>query len=264
MQNNTILLFVEGQSDAQMVSWILEAADYPRERISIHLLHGKMNTIGFTRNFPHLIKEKCAILVDLDEKGSIPQAIQRIKEQLKNPPINHIFCAIPEIEAWLFADDEMAIKKAQGELERQIVNALPLPEEIENPLEIAKLVFNSDKKSLASWAFMKEINIERACARAPSLRHFLTGLNQLLELSLPSISESVSRSLNQDVFTGLIREIVPADTIIWKTSEGHLLTAEQLREEIKRGTELGRQYAADVLRVARDLIKGMAQRGEKV
>jgi hypothetical protein len=260
MQNNTILLFVEGESDAQMVDWILTAADYPRKRISIHLLQGKMNAIGFTRHFPLLIKEKCAILVDLDEKGSIPQAIQRIKEQLKNPPINHIFCAIPEIEAWLFADDEMAMKKAQGELERQIVKALPLPEEIENPVEIAKLVFNTEK----SWAFLTEINIERACARAPSLRHFLTGLNQLLELNSPAISESVARSLNQEVFTGLIREIVPADTIIWKTSEGHLLTAEQVCEEIKRGTELGRQYAADVLRVARDIIKGMAQRGEKV
>ncbi|MEK8019241.1 MAG: DUF3226 domain-containing protein [Candidatus Parabeggiatoa sp.] len=265
MQNNAILLFVEGQTDSQKISWILEAADYPLERISIHLLQGKMNAIHFTRHFPDLIKEKCAILVDLDERGSIPQAIQRIKEQLQNPPINHIFCAIPTIEAWLFADDDMAIQKAQGELEHQIVSALPLPEEIENPFEIAQIVFKKvTKTDISSWAFMKEINIERACARAPSLRHFLTGLNQLLELNLPSISESVPRSLNREVFVGLLREIVPANTIMWKTSAGHLLTAKQLREEIEQGTELGRQYAADILRIARDLIKGMAQRGENV
>jgi len=49
---------------------------------------------------------------------------------------------------------------------------------------------------------------------------------------------------------------------MWKTTEGQILTAEKLRNEIEQGSELGRQYATDVLRVARELIKGMAQRGE--
>jgi len=208
MQDDTILLFVEVESDAKIVSWILEAAHYPQERISCNILAGKWNasTIRFVRNFPHAVKERCAVLVDLDEKGSIPQAIQRVKEQLDNPPVK-LFCAIPQIETWLFADEDKAIENASGKLERQIIQALPLPEEIENPKEIAQLVFN--QKNI-SYEFVKDIDIERACARSPSLRHFLTGLSELLDFRPISVLESVPRSLNREVFSGLIREIVPA------------------------------------------------------
>jgi hypothetical protein len=262
MQNDTLLLFVEGDQDAQIISWILEAARYPLERISINPLGGKMNVSRFLKSLsPEIVnKERCAVLVDMDEKGSIPQAIQRTQEQLGNPSVN-IFCAIPQIEAWLFADEETAIKNAQGEWERKIIRTLPLPEEIENPKKIAKMVF---KSSITAWKFIKNIDITRACARSPSLRHFLTGLSKMLKNHPRAVLESVPRSLNREVFSGLIREVVPAETVMWRTANGNVFTAEQLRKEIEQGTDLGRQYATDVLRIARELLKGMAQRGESV
>jgi hypothetical protein len=108
------------------------------------------------------------------------------------------------------------------------------------------------------------MNVTRACARAPSLRHFLTGLGTLLDSpQIPvTVSESVPRNLSREVFAGLIREVMPATTTVWRTSEGYSFTAKQLLEEIENGSEIGRQYAADLLRVARDFLKRQALRGE--
>lgn len=50
--------------------------------------------------------------------------------------------------------------------------------------------------------------------------------------------------------------------MIWKTAQGESFTAKELRKEVEHGTEIGQQYASDVLRVARDFLKTMANIGE--
>lgn len=92
--------------------------------------------------------------------------------------------------------------------------------------------------------------------------------DQHLELSVRSFTKQVEEWIRQqhnikrEVFAGLVREVVPATTILWRTSEGYSFTAKQLLEEIENGSEIGRQYAADLLRVARDFLKRQALRGE--
>jgi hypothetical protein len=66
--------------------------------------------------------------------------------------------------------------------------------------------------------------------------------------------------MNLKVFAGLVDEVVPSDTILWKTSQGRTLTAEEISHEIESGSEIGLQYASDVLRVSRDFLKSMAKR----
>ena len=74
-----------------------------------------------------------------------------------------------------------------------------------------------------------------------------------------SLSDEVySRSLHRDVLSGLLGE-VSADTVMWRSVSGDTYTASELREQIEQGTDLGRQYAADLLRVARDLLKRSAR-----
>ncbi len=106
---------------------------------------------------------------------------------------------------------------------------------------------------------MRHINIEHAAARSPSMRTFLVGLGKLLQIEEPSIVDSVGRSLNRDVLSGLISEVIPSDTIIWRTSTGEY-TAAELRQHIESGTEIGRRYAIDLLRVSRDFLMRKAAR----
>ena len=74
--------------------------------------------------------------------------------------------------------------------------------------------------------------------------------------------ESVSRNISRDVFAGLMREIMPADTVMWRTATGDSFTAKELCQHIEQGTEIGQQYSSDVLRVVRDFLKRKANRKE--
>lgn len=94
------------------------------------------------------------------------------------------------------------------------------------------------------------------------MRYFLTGIERLLTTESKIISETIGRNISLDIFAGLIHEVVPANTVIWKTAQGKLFTAKELRKQIEDGTEIGQQYASDVLRVARDFLKTMAKKGE--
>lgn len=255
MSNQSILLLVGTNIERKLVSCILEAADLPMDRIKIHLLP-KKQTESFLSNIPDALRDRCAVLIDMDAP-SIPEALEAARKRLKDPPVE-VFCAVPEIEAWLFADDNLARENASSELGRELVSTLPMPEEIKTPKTMATLVFESKN---ADWKFVKRINITRASARSPSLRHFLNGISRLLDIPHPTSVEIISRSISRDVFAGLIGEVVPAETIIWRTANGEAFTAAELRKQIEEGTEIGRQYSSDVLRVARDFLKSMANRG---
>lgn len=56
----------------------------------------------------------------------------------------------------------------------------------------------------------------------------------------------------------LLREL-PPDTVAWRTTSGSY-TAEALAAEVESGTDVGRQYAADIVRVCRDLLGRQARR----
>ena len=68
MDNNSLLLLVEGQTDKQIVSWLLKAAKIPLNKINIKPLDGKKNIINLVANLPKQIASNCAILVDIDSK----------------------------------------------------------------------------------------------------------------------------------------------------------------------------------------------------
>lgn len=64
------------------------------------------------------------------------------------------------------------------------------------------------------------------------------------------------------IFVQLLRE-VPPDTVVWRSMSGPF-TAEKLIQDFLERGELGQQYAADFLRIARDLLTRKAElKGEK-
>jgi hypothetical protein len=85
------------------------------------------------------------------------------------------------------------------------------------------------------------------------------GVGRLIGIEKESIVESVGRSMSRDALAGLISEIVPSDTVVWRTTSGEY-TAAELRQHIESGTEVGRRYAMDLLRISRDLLMRKAAR----
>src|SRR5947209_7520041 len=135
-----VVLIVEGLGDQQIVLWLLEAAGYPLDRISIHVAQGKYRAARMAAELSQTPPGRCAMLVDLDEP-TVPDARARAQEQLGNPPAE-VFCAVPCAEAWLFADDRAVRENAGADEEVQrVVQRLPLPEEIPDPKQLAHFVF---------------------------------------------------------------------------------------------------------------------------
>jgi hypothetical protein len=253
MPERPLLLFVEGSDDRAVVRWLLEAAKYPVERVHIMCVGGKQNLEHAVKTVPHEEAGGYAVLVDLDETG-VADASARAREQLGHPAVE-VFCAVPALEAWLFADDRTAFEHARSDEARLLLKHLPLPDAIHRPRRLALEVFGGRK----AWGFLLGIDIERAAARSPSLRAFLVGVGRLIGIEKESIVESVGRSIPRDALAGLIAEIVPSDTVVWRTTSGDY-TAADLRQQIESGTEVGRRYVTELLRVSRDLLMRKAAR----
>ena len=253
--HDRITLLVEGQYDQMLVGWILEAAGLPIDRIDITVAGGKTGARERVQSLPEGFAERTAVLIDLDER-SVPDAQARARERLADPPVR-VFCAVPTIEAWLFADDRLAEEQgAKDEGALAILRRIPMPEEIPTPKELARTIFGLPQH--CDW--LRRMNVERASARTPSLRTFLVGVGEMLGVPVPVASESVGRSLSRNVLSSLLAEVLPADTVVWRTTDGDAYTAGDLRHHIELGDEIGQQYASDLLRVSRDFLRRAAGR----
>jgi hypothetical protein len=204
----------------------------PLDQLQIVVMNGReqIRAIGVAEGIIHVA------LVDTD--GEAPEAVRRRVSTAAGPGLARVFCAVPNIEAWLTADEETArgLTRFESRLPR-------------HPPDDAVLTV------LASC-----LDVDRAAARIPSLREFLIGMSELLDGGLAARFEaSAGRTMSRDVIAGLVRE-VPADEIVWRTMDGTAFTSRQLVAEIEAGTELGRQFAADLLRVSRDFLKRKARR----
>lgn len=252
-----IRLVVETDVDKQLVTDIFRAARFDLARIEIYVARGKMAAAPLVEALAQS-HAHCAVLVDLDE-ASVPDATAHARQQLGlTDSAVRIFCAVPEAEAWLFADDDFLRARDDLDLEsRGILRRLPLPEEIPDPKGLARTLLGPPKY----WDFVRDIDITRACARSPSLRAFIEGISEWLSVDPPEMIERVGRTFERDVLASLISEVSPSDAIIWRTLDGTTYTAQQVKDAVEEGSEIGRQYASDLLRISRDLLRRQANRG---
>lgn len=249
-------LLVEGPSDVVIVTHVLRAAGLDKQ-VSPTAVGGPWTPALLARCIEGALAKRFAILVDVDAR-SVPDAVQAIRERTGNSSVE-VFGAVPTAEAWLFADEEAARRAAIALGTESLLARLPLPEEISRPKDLARQAFGD----VANWAFLETVDMSRAMGRSASLRAFIEGLHRLLGQQLTKAQYGGSRSLGRDVLSSLLGEIAPADSVAWRTADGASFTAEQLRREIESGTELGQQYASDLLRVARDMLARQAARGKK-
>ncbi|MGE5471200.1 MAG: hypothetical protein ACM3X0_10430 [Bacteroidota bacterium] len=255
MNNKQLHIYVEGRTDEVVVRYLLQAAKLD-DGVTITVCGGKRNVAEHISGLSDTLWEKHIALVDADEM-SVADSMSLAAMQLGHPEIS-VYCAVPTIEAWLFADDFSVLKGVRNEHAAQLAKRLPLPEMIVYPKQLAFNIFHKGDARRA-YAFLKAIDIDRAASRSPSLRAFLSGVAQALGEEFDVGTRSMTRSISRDVISTLLREL-PSEQIAWKTLDGGQLSAGELARAVAEGTDIGHQYATELLRIARDMIVRKAQR----
>ena len=264
----TITLFVEGAIDKIIINHVLKAAQYPCERVVIEVAGNKANAINFAVNAAKKWDNSemiIATFVDADTVY-IEEAILETKKRLGDAPVE-VFFAVPEIEAWVFADDILLEKKVKESAKREM-KRMPLPEELFYPKMILKNWLKAEKttKQGEEYDFLSEINIERAAARCPSLAYFLKRFGELLDIDtlflLNSIDNVLANQPPKRVFARLLGEVATPNQVFFRTMSGYDITADNLRTSVLEDTAVGKEYVGTVLRVARDLIRIQAKKAK--
>ena len=250
-----VRLLVEGSADAAISEYVLRAAGLPTEEIEIHSCGGKS---GVARELELLSQAGVlsAALIDADEL-SVPDSVVAAKLQL-GVNAAHVFAAVPTIEAWLFADIETAKRNVRSVGALEILGRAPLPELIPYPKYLAHQVF---KKGHARevYRFMEGVDVVRGASRCPSLAAFLNGMAAIVDYPLQLSGLALQQSVSRDAIASVVREL-PGGLNAWRTVDGRVITAGTLAVEITEGSELGKQYATELLRVARDILVRKARR----
>lgn len=254
IQKQAITIYVEGPVDRFVVGHVLIAAGLA-DGVRVIDCKGKANVAKAIVSLRNTAQNKYIALIDAD-KMSVPDSIFEARQQLDSPQIE-VFCAVPTVEAWLFADDKAAMEAARNDHARQQLGRIPLPESIPYPKQLASYVFPKGSPESA-FAFLQSINIGRASARCPSLRAFLSGVSNAKGLHESITLNAMKTTLSRDVFSTLLREL-PGDSVVWRTLDGTSIRANQLAKDVSEGTEIGKQYISEVLRIARDLIARKSQ-----
>ncbi|WP_104047924.1 DUF4276 family protein [Vibrio jasicida] len=258
--NDYLYLVVESDFDRKLASAFLSAAGIPTQRIEFIAAKGARNAslkakIMIERN----PEAKVAVLVDLDSNDNFESENKAAEKYNIDTRNISVFTAVPEIESWLFADLNAAKRKARNhERASELLSRVSLPDDIPYPKYLATRLFKLDEKfELVN----RDIDIKLAVSRSPSLRKFVSGIGRILGVDVTlNWEREYVRTAGRDIFSKLVDEVTPADVVIYKTLDGHSITAGEMAREIHNGTDVGISYSVEVLRIARDLLSREANK----
>lgn len=258
-------IYVEGDYDAAWVEMlVVRAFDRADLIVSARALGGKrsvfkeFDSIQNSHTEPSINQVFHIALVDADTP-SVADAREEARQYFRRHGQNeeqissHLFFAVPALEAWLFADLETA--KRYFKRNHSSLNRITFPEEIPFPKDFALRVIGS-RNSLPAVGLKicSEMDLDIAISRSPSLRDFLAGIGNIIGDDKFAGVPEAKNILGFRLLASLVRETNPSANVIYRTLAGERITAAQLSNEIVQGTPLARQYASDLLRVARDLL----------
>ncbi|MEE4455296.1 hypothetical protein [Novosphingobium resinovorum] len=248
-----LTIAVEGKTDQKIIAALLANAGV--HDTSIIVANGSIapSTRGWQR-IEKMSSTRPLIVVYDQDSGSVGDAVSANQEVT-----DIVFCpAIPTVDAWLFADSA-AFFNAVGSKADAFLGRMPLPEQLPYP-KFLKSTMLRDQRTLEQ--LLTSINISIAGSRSPSLKHFINAARRHSNLDPLSFEQPIDAygQLNREVLRNLISEVYPSEKTLFRSASGNIITAEQMMQEITDGTELGREYSSDILRVARDLLARQAQK----
>jgi hypothetical protein len=248
-------IFVESYIDEQIVTNILISAKVPVEIVKVTPTDGKKNMKHYALA-EKLSDSNYIFLIDAD-KLFIHDSKKEAQKQLKTTG-NSAFCAVPEIESWVFADDDLLRKEVEKRRDKNIEEAMAIidriviTDEIIFPKKVLYKLFSLRKGEIPDYSFLRNMNIEKACLRSTSLRVFITGVFHALGIEDNFTTTLLSRNINRDIFSSLLKEILPSDEVIFRGLNGVKFTAQQMIKEIEAGSQIGKDYCSDIMRISRD------------
>lgn len=259
IQNKMIYILTEGRTDKYIIDFILSKSDFDFNYVISSV--GRSLQPDRIKNFDFidLAKKETVIVVFDQEYGNIVDEIHEIKYKF---PKNVIFCpAIPNVESWLMSD----IKIAEG------IFKISKDQLLENQLsKSTKFISQFAKNEINRYLRPKadgevgialsngigNYDINSAMNVSPSLRYFVQTCFSKNSDSAESKGtvKQIEFRMDRSIFSGLLQEKINSKAIIYRDLNGHTFTAAEMQDEIIKGTKLGKQYMASVLRTARDLI----------
>lgn len=248
-----IAIAVEGETDRAIAGAMLASAGVDGFEIAV-----AKGTLGPSpqglRRLAALRLSSPALVIYDQESGSVGDAVVE-----NDHTQGAIFCpAIPTIEAWLFADSR-AFFEVVGSRAEAFLGRMPLPEQLPYP-KFLKSTLLRDKEIYSR--LLESIDVLVAGSRSPSLKYFIQQARRLACLPPLQFERAPSQSgqISRELLRNLISEVYPSDKPLFRAASGAVVTAEQMMQEITDGTELGREYGSDILRVARDLLARQARK----
>lgn len=248
-------VFLEGRTDEWMVKRIFSAAGfYESRKINFIAIASKKAMAKALAPIQQHEARSYVALIDADV-ASVADSRELARQQLGHPHVE-VFCAVPTIEAWMFADPEMPYSLARSAAAKDTISRLPLPEEIPHPKQLAVYLFGNAFSSKIKYDI--PFNLSLAMARSPSLRIFTEGIGNILGIRVDHDFPTQRMSDTRNVVATLLREL-PSEQVAWVTMSGEPINAGTLASAISDGLPIGNQYATELLRVARDLISRQAK-----
>lgn len=168
-----VLLLVEHDRHRAIVEGLLSAAGLPVTRVHILSAEGRAGL----RELVHAVETPApAILAGWRPTGA-QDPVEELRSELGLHERAKVFCAVPDVEAWLLADDDLARRRAGGDPDLLArLDALPVPDKIPDPFEAACRLVGPPE----TWTLACEVNIQRAAAQSSTLRHFLGWMAETL------------------------------------------------------------------------------------
>lgn len=259
-------VFVEGNQDAVWVNILLHRA-FPRTDLLISTKPSGKKAEALKRfvhveSYPDPIQLGDQVvnvaLVDADV-SSLPDAKIALMRKLGEERLSDkVFFAVPTLESWLFADMEAA-RKQLGKKSAPVLDRVQFPDEIPHPKLLAAQTFGPHERTfMAGQRIIESMDLERAMSRSPSMREFLAGIARLIGEDGFQPVPDAERLIGRRLLGQLVSETNPSSRVLYRTMAGDRLTASRLAKEISQGTPIARQYAADLLRIARELLANEA------
>jgi|TARA_R110002124_G_scaffold287327_1_gene472907 hypothetical protein len=244
---------VEGKLDETIVRAILTKAEVNDFEIIVQ--NGSLALGSKGRSFlPQLSRDKPMIVLFDQESGSIGDAVAENEGHS-----NIIYCpAIPNADAWLFADST-AFFEVLGDKAEAFVGRLPLPEQLPYPKFLRSTMLRDPE---VMQRLLQRISLLIAGSRSPSFKYFVQSARKLSGMAPVPFDQPSNHAgqLNREVLRNLISEIYPSEKTLFRSASGETISAERMMQEVTDGSDLGREYSSDILRVARDLLARQANK----
>jgi hypothetical protein len=258
LREDQILVLVGRPEHASIIRWLIAAAKLPESQIVVAAASSPED-LSKQANLVFALGDRVIVVADA-MRENVPTARDRARKtlELRSASIE-IAPAIPCVESWMLADDALVLAQTSDRATAQRATEY-LPDELEDARTLAHKVFGPP----SNWHTLPEPNVYRAAERSPSLRNLLDVLARRLGTTSDLPERSVARAFSRDAIAGVIRSLLPDDAAAWRTSDGSTYTGAELAREVEQGTEIGRQYAVDLVSMMVNALSRTAKRGRSV